>query len=83
MANLIARVKLAPGEIGYYDQLSNVHLTLSNPIGEVYDDCNYSRIKKAIANNQLILIEGTLAPTISKVDYSKHYTVWLDTPVRN
>lgn len=60
MAKKIAIVKLAPGEIGFQDQLSNLYLTLSNPVGEVYDNCNYQRIKQAIANKQIELVQGSI-----------------------
>lgn len=64
MAQLIAVVKLAPGEIGFQDQLSNLHLTLSNPVGEVYDNCNYQRIKEAIVNKQLELVNGNIVRAV-------------------
>ena len=62
MAKAIAVVKLAPGVIGYYDELSGLYLNMISPIGEVYDDMNYSKIKRAIMDRTLELVAGTLVP---------------------
>lgn len=62
MAKAIAVVKLAPGVIGYYDELSGLYLNMISPIGEVYDDMNYSKIKRAIMDRTLELVSGTLVP---------------------
>lgn len=62
MAKSIAVVKLSPGVIGYYDEISGLYLSMASPIGEVYDDMNYSKIKRAIMDRTLELVAGTLVP---------------------
>ena len=57
---VIAIVRLAPGMIGFYDPLTGIRLTLSEPEAEVYEGGNYTRIRKAIANGELELVEGSI-----------------------
>ena len=65
MQTAIATVRLAPGQVGYYDELSRVHLTMSRPKATIYDYMNTSAILRSIKNRTLILDSGTLNP-ISK-----------------
>lgn len=87
MAKQVAVVKLAPGEIGYYDELSKVVLNVQCPTGIVYSDMNCSRLRQAIMNNQLELVTGTLIPVtthfneIDVIDKSLDKTPELIKPV--
>lgn len=61
MAKIFATVRLAPGEISYYDQVSGIQLNLNNPIMQISKDMNHSKIRQAIANGKLELVTGTLS----------------------
>lgn len=66
MVQAIAIVKLAPGEVGYYDPYTKIHLTLSRQEATVYSYMNTSRLRTAIAEKILILKAGSL----NSVNYS-------------
>lgn len=58
----IAKVKLSPGEVGFFDELTRIHLTIANPEAVVYKDMNTENIKVSVASGRLILTGGTLTP---------------------
>ena len=60
---LIAKIKLALGQIGFYDETSGVYLTQQNPSANIYAGTNCIRLSEAIKENKLILVEGTLVPS--------------------
>ena len=60
MKEKIAEIKLSPGQVGFYDELTNIHLTIASPFGQVYRGMNTSRIKASVASKKLILLSGTL-----------------------
>lgn len=64
MRKAIAKIKLAPGNVAWYDPLSNVYLTLTSPEAFIYDDDNISSVKNGIRHNCIILKEGNL-PSLS------------------
>lgn len=66
MQTAIAIVRLAPGQVGYYDELSRVHLTMSRPKATIYDYMNTSAILRSIKNRTLILDSGTLNPVFKE-----------------
>ena len=39
----IAVIRLAPGQVGYYDELSRIHLTIGNPERAIYAGTNCSQ----------------------------------------
>lgn len=61
MKEKIAEIKLSPGQVGFYDELTNIHLTIASPFGQVYRGMNTSRIKASVASKKLILLSGTLS----------------------
>ena len=56
---VIAIVTLGQGSTAYYDEITGMHLTLSNPTGYVYEDINFTGIKRAVKNKTLKLVNGT------------------------
>lgn len=64
MRKAIAKIRLAPGNVAWYDPLSNVYLTLTSPEAFIYDDDNISSVKNGIRHNCIILKEGIL-PSLS------------------
>lgn len=64
MDKVIAVVKLAPGEVGFYDELTRTHLTIANPFAKIYEWMNTSAIQRALRFKRLVLIAGTLNPAV-------------------
>lgn len=62
MAERIATIKLNSGQGGFYDELTNIHLTVENPIAHLYAGQNFNNVRKGIAVGHLILMDGTLGP---------------------
>ena len=67
---IIAVVKLAPGNIGWYDALTGIHLTLARSTASVYSGSNTTNLTKALRERviELVtgsLIEGNQEPTIN------------------
>lgn len=72
---IIAQVKLASGEVGYYDDYSRLYLTISNPIGIIYSGMNLTQIKHSVKSGRLKLISGSLYGEATK-------PVKVETPVK-
>lgn len=66
MKRAIAKIRLAPGNAGWFDPLTNIYLTLSEKECFVYNDQDTSNIRKAIKENKLELKEGRLPSPVSK-----------------
>ena len=66
MKRAIAKIKLAPGNAGWFDTLTNIYLTLSKKECFVYNDQDVSNIRKAIKQNKLVLKEGRLPSPVSE-----------------
>ena len=56
---IIAIVRLARGEAAFYDEFTNIHLTLSNPEAAITNTMNTVRIKRAVENRVLRLVAGS------------------------
>ena len=66
MKRAIAKIRLAPGNAGWFDPLTNIYLTLSKKECFVYNDQDISNIRKAIKENKLVLKEGKLPSPVSE-----------------
>lgn len=65
---VIAEIKLAPGQVGFYDPLTNIHLTITHPFGKVYSGMNTTNLARSVKSKRLILLSGSLTPTIIAKD---------------
>ena len=65
MKRAIAKIRLAPGNAGWFDPLTNIYLTLSKKECFVYNDQDISNIRKAVKENKLVLKEGKLPSPVS------------------
>lgn len=63
---IIAIVRLARGESAWYDEFTNIHLTLSHPQENIIEGMNLVRIKRAVKNNVLTLVAGSLEEKVEK-----------------
>ena len=56
----IAEIALAPGQAGYYDDLSNTRLTAVNPNKIILAGTNVSNLLTAVKEKKIILLWGSL-----------------------
>lgn len=60
----IAKIKLAPGRVGFYDPLSRIHLTLGSPYAYVKSGTNCSALRRNVRNGLITIEEGTLGENV-------------------
>lgn len=72
MADVIARVRLAKGRVGYFDDLTRIHLTVSNPEKPVFAGMNTANIKRAVRSGVLRLVTGSLELETKQVQKDMH-----------
>lgn len=53
-------IKLAPGNIGWFDPLTSIHLTLAKTEAIISPGMNTTNIKIGLSEGKLILKQGTL-----------------------
>ena len=58
---MLAKITLAPGQIGFHDALSNIHLTVTNPTAVVPVSANTEHLKEAVKDGKILLLTGTLS----------------------
>lgn len=56
----IAKIRISAGNPGWYDPLTNIHLTITRPEAFVYEGQNVTNIKNAVAYKLVSVIEGEL-----------------------
>lgn len=56
----IAVIRLSKGQVGYYDELSRIHLTLNKPEAIIYAGTNCTQLRRSIKSGRLKLISGSL-----------------------
>lgn len=66
MSKRIATIKLAPGNVGFFDELTRIHLTLSSPMAEVFEGMNTTNLKKGVRYKTIEVIDGSLVVTIDE-----------------
>lgn len=64
MRKVIARVKLNPGQGGYFDPITRIHLTHGDPERDVYAGMNTEGLKTAVRNKRISLVSGSLGEFI-------------------
>ena len=57
----IAKIRLARGEVGFYDDLTGIHLTRAKPDRYIYENMNTKNIRRGIKFGRLELVSGTLS----------------------
>ena len=56
----IAKIRINAGNPGWYDPLTNIHLTITRPEALVYEGSNTTNIKRAISFGLVHITEGSL-----------------------
>lgn len=72
---MVAQITLASGQLGFYDEISNIRLTPSNPTRSIAYGTNTLGLKKAVEEGKIILLNGTL-DTIIRHHVSKARPVY-------
>ena len=65
MKRIIASVKLAPGNRGYFDPLTGMNLSLSNNIGYVREGDKVDNIRRDIKDGKIKIVGGKLPPAVN------------------
>ena len=63
MKKIIASIKLAPGNRGFFDPLTGINLK-SNRLGYIYEGDDVTNIRKAIREGKLKIVGGKIPPAI-------------------
>ncbi|MEG1494728.1 MAG: hypothetical protein RR406_00290 [Bacilli bacterium] len=71
MRRPIARIKINAGNPGWYDPLTNIHLTITRPEAIVYEGSNTINIKKGVAFKLVSVVDGNLDVNIAFINESK------------
>ena len=58
----IAKIRISAGNPGWYDPLTNIHLTITRPDAFVYEGQNVTNIKTAVSFKLVHVVEGELEP---------------------
>lgn len=62
--NVIAVVRLQPGEAGYYDELSRIHLTIGHPEARIYAGTNCEQLRRSVQSGRLRLVSGSFGEPV-------------------
>lgn len=68
----IAVVRLAPGQAGYYDELSGVYLTAGKRTVAIPSGTNCAQLRRSVRMGTIILESGTLGGDIPEVRIMEH-----------
>lgn len=61
---VIAVVRLMPGQGGFFDELSRIHLTVGNPQASVFAGMNCAQLRRSVKSGRLSLLSGSLGEEI-------------------
>lgn len=75
MRTVLAKVRLATGNVGWYDPLTNIHLTIQSPEAFVYEGQNTSNLKKGVMYKTITVIGGSLSEPSNTVTPTKVKTI--------
>lgn len=64
----IAKIRISAGNPGWYDPLTNIHLTITRPEAFVYEGQNVTNIKTAVSYKLVSVIEGELEAKLAKTE---------------
>lgn len=75
MRTVLAKVRLATGNVGWYDPLTNIHLTIQRPEAFVYEGQNTSNLKRGVMYKTITVVSGSLFEPSNTVTPTKVKTV--------
>lgn len=56
----IAKIRINAGNPGWYDPLTNIHLTITRPEAFVYEGSNTTNIRRSVSHGLVHILEGSL-----------------------
>ena len=68
MREIIATIRLAPGEVGFYDEYTGIHLTVSKPEAAVFSGMNLAQLRTSVKSGRLLLKSGSLSAPAKPVE---------------
>lgn len=71
MRKPIAKIRIAPGNPGWYDSLTNTHLTITRPEAIIYEGFNTTNIKKGVSYKLIHVIDGSLDSNVASIENKK------------
>lgn len=71
MLTVIAKIRICPGQLSYYDEMSGIYLTQRSPIAEVYAGTNCAVLRRSAAAGTIKVIEGSLGKSLTFNDIIK------------
>lgn len=71
MRRPIARIRINAGNPGWYDSLTNIHLTISRPEAIVFEGSNTTNIKKGVAHKLISVVDGDLEISSVSIEANK------------
>lgn len=60
MRTVLAKVRLTTGNVGWYDPLTNIHLTMQKPEAYVFEGMNVKNLKQGVMYKTITVIDGSL-----------------------
>lgn len=60
MSNVKAIIKLATGNVGFYDNLTRIHLTIASPTAKVLKGMNVTNLENGVRCKTIEVLEGSL-----------------------
>jgi hypothetical protein len=80
--SVIGIVRLAPGQVGYFDDITRIHLTIASPEKQVTSGMNTTNLKRAVKSKSILLISGNLDPEPVKVEQTVPVTPVVPQPAK-
>lgn len=69
---VIAVIQLQPGQGGYYDDLSRIHLTIGSPRANVYAGTNCTQLRRSLRAGRIKLVTGSLGAEVPPFKLVRH-----------
>lgn len=72
MKEIIATIRLAGGQVGFYDKLTGIYLTQTQPVAHLYAGMNLNQIRKSLKSKRILLVSGSVdnssLPILQKIE---------------
>ena len=80
--NVIATIKIAPGLLGFYDQVSGIRLSQLNPVAQVAAGTNCAVLRRSVKSGTILLVSGDLGKpkSLKEIFESKKGKVTISDP---
>ena len=62
-----ATITLAPGQAGFYDELSGIHLNMEKKQAKVAENANVSGLIRGVSQGKILVVAGSLDPVTNYI----------------